>query len=122
MSSRLQNYVRTYRRRSSLAQQDVAFLLGSRDRARVCKYESGRRIPSLRTALALAAILDVSVAALFGGIDHRAQERIAKRIAALRSKLQHKCEAGRAPASTSKQMRWLDEHQGRIQRNDSNTQ
>jgi transcriptional regulator with XRE-family HTH domain len=122
MSSRLQNYVRTYRRRSNLAQQDVAFLLGSRDRARVCKYESGRRIPSLRTALALATIFDVSVAALFGGIDHKAQERIAKRVAALRSKLKRKCEAGRTPGSQSNQMRWLDEHQGRIQRNNSKTQ
>lgn len=122
MSSRLQNYVRTYRRRSSLGQQDVAFLLGTRDRGRVCKYENGLRIPSLRTALALATILNVSVTALFGGIDHRVQELIAGRIRALRNELEHKRNVGRVSALTLKRMRWLDEHYGRPQNNGSETQ
>jgi transcriptional regulator with XRE-family HTH domain len=120
MSSRLHNYVRTYRRRSSLDQKDLAFLLGCKDRAKVCRYEQGHRLPSLRTALELAVILDVSIATLFGGMQYEAQKRIAHRIAALRSELEHKHGADRHSASASKRLRWLNDH-GRTQRNEHQT-
>ena len=117
MSSKLHNYVRTYRRRSSLGQQDVAFLLGSKDRAKVCRYEQGRRLPSLRTALALAAILNVPIAVLFGGIQQEVQENVAEQIATMRSRLMNKYGPDRVPVLVSKQLRWLNDHHGRIQDN-----
>jgi transcriptional regulator with XRE-family HTH domain len=115
MSTRLHNYVRTYRKRSSLGQQDVAFLLGSKDRGNVCRYEQGHRLPSLRTALELAVILDVSITTLFGGIQKQVERNITERISILRSKLEYKRGAGRAPALISRQLHWLDDHHGRIQ-------
>lgn len=115
MSSRLHNYVRTYRRRSNIGQQDLAFLLGCKDRAKVCRYEQGHRLPSLRTALALATIFDVSIAVLFGGIQKEAESDIAERIAMLRSALEHKHGAGRTSASVNRQLRWLDDLHGRTQ-------
>jgi DNA-binding XRE family transcriptional regulator len=114
MSSKPHNYVRTYRRRSSLGQQDLAFL-------KVCRYEQGHRLPSLRTALELAVILDVSIAALFGGLQHEVQKRIAERIAALRSELDHKRGAGRVSTSASRQLRWLNDHHGLTQSNEHQT-
>ena len=121
MSSKPHNYVRTYRRRSSLGQKDLAFLLGCKDRAKVCRYEQGHRLPSLRTALELAVILDVSIAALFGGLQHKVQKRIAERIAALRSELEHKRGAGRVSTSASRQLRWLNDHHGLTQSNEHQT-
>lgn len=115
MSSKLHNYVRTYRRRSSLGQQDVAFLLGHKGRENVCRYEQGHRIPSLRTALAIAAVLDVSVAALFGGTQKEVQRHIAERTAVLRSELRRKYGTGRASPAVSRRLRWLDDHHGRVQ-------
>lgn len=121
MSVRLHNYVRTYRRRSSLGQQDLAFLLGCKDRAKVCRYEQGHRLPSLRTALELAVILDVPMAALFGGMQREVQKGVAERIAALRTELEHKRGVGRLSASASRQLRWLDDHHGRKQSNEPQT-
>src|ERR1039458_8612125 len=103
MSSRPHNYLRTYRKRSGLGQQDVAFLLGHKSRANVCRFEQGHRLPSLRTALALALILDVSVTALFGGMHCEVQKEIDGRIATLRSALEDKHNSGRVSASASPQ-------------------
>lgn len=118
MSSKLHNYIRTYRRRSSLGQQELAFLLGSKERGKVSRYEQGHRLPSLRTALALATILDVSIAALFGGIQQQVQKHTAERIVMLRSELEHGHGPGRVPALASRQLRWLDDHHGRSQINE----
>ena len=104
------NYVRTYRRRSGLAQQDLAFLLGSKDKARVCHYEQGCRIPSLRTALALAAILGISISILFSGVQREVYKDVANRIARLHSQIQHKYGTGRVPSSVSRRLRWLETH------------
>lgn len=122
MSLRLHNCVRTYRRRSSLGQRDLAFLLGCKDRAKVCRYEQGRRLPSLRTALALAAILDVSIAALFSKMQGDVRKETDERIAILRSELEHKHGAGRLSAFASRQLHWLNDHHGRIQDHEYQTQ
>ena len=118
MSTRLHNYVRTYRKRSSLGQQDVAFLLGHKSRANVCRYEQGHRLPSLRTALALALILDVSVTTLFGGMQYEVQKKVAERIATLRSALEEKHNSGRVSALASRQLQWLNDHHGHSQSNE----
>lgn len=123
MSSKLNNYVRTYRRRSSLRQEDVAFLLGSKNGAKVCRYEQGRRLPPLHTALALAIILDASPAALFSGAHHELQKEIAKRITMLRAKIEQKHRSsGRMPALVSRQLRWIDDHHGHAQPNEHRKQ
>ncbi len=118
MSSRLHNYVRTYRKRSSLGQQDLAFLLGHKSRANVCRIEQGHRLPSLRTALALALILDVSITTLFGGIHYKAQREVAERIATLRSALEEKHNSGRVSALASRQLQWLNGRHDHSQNND----
>lgn len=121
MSSRLHNCVRTYRRRSSLGQQDVAFLLGSKGRGNVCRIEQGHRLPSLRTALALAIILDVSLSTLFSGTQHEMQSKIAERMTVLRSEIEHKQGSGRVSALTSRRLRWLDDHHGHPESNEQHT-
>lgn len=64
----LDNYLRTERRYARLSQEDIAFLLGSRDGAQVSRYERGRRLPSLETAIAYEAILGIPIRELFLGI------------------------------------------------------
>jgi len=64
----LDNYLRTERRHARLSQEEIAFLLGSRDGAQVSRYERGRRLPSLETAFAYEAILAIPVRELFLGI------------------------------------------------------
>src|SRR5437879_2031593 len=56
---KLENYLRTYRKRSGLTQREVAFLVGCRNGAQVSRYEKRRRLPPLRTALACEAAFGV---------------------------------------------------------------
>ncbi len=109
MFSRLNNYLRSYRRRSGLSQNEVAFLLGSHDGGQVSRYEKGHRLPPLRTALAFTAILGVSIGTLFSGIQLSVDKEIITRTAKLRSKLEKSREHGKDKASAARKLHWLDE-------------
>lgn len=108
---KLENYLRTYRRRSGLTQREVAFLLGCETGAQVSRYEKRRRLPPLATALACEAVFGVPVAELFAGVRESAVKAIGKRVVELRSKLQA---VGSAPQKksearlTEQKLRWLD--------------
>lgn len=76
---RLNNYLRSYRRRNRLSQDEIAFLLGGKCGTRISRYETECRLPSLETALAYEAILGVPVRELFAGrfekVDKEVKER-----------------------------------------------
>src|SRR5437667_302672 len=77
---KLENYLRTYRKRSGLTQRDVAFLVGCRNGAQVSRYEKRRRLPPLRTALVYEAAFGVPVSVLFAALreDFRPAVVVAK--------------------------------------------
>lgn len=76
----LPNYLRTYRKKAGLTQQDFAFLLGVKDGAQVSRYEKGHRLPPLRTALVCEAVLGVEVSELFAGIRAAVENDVVSRI------------------------------------------
>jgi transcriptional regulator with XRE-family HTH domain len=84
-AQRLENYLRTYRRRAGISQDEMAFLLGAHHGTKVSRYERFARTPSLETALAYEAILGVPARELFAGVYQRA-ERSARRRAQLLKK------------------------------------
>lgn len=81
--SKLPNYIRTYRKRAGLSQDEVAFLLGSLGGSLVCRYEQFRRKPTLTTALALGAIFRTPVSELFLGIYEHIERKVAVRAGVL---------------------------------------
>ena len=95
---KLENYLRTYRKRSGLTQREVAFLVGCRNGAQVSRYEKRRRLPPLRTALACEAAFGVPVSVLFAGLREVAGQVVGERLAALKSKLETMCD--RAASAT----------------------
>ncbi len=104
---RLQNYLRAYRRKSGLTQQEVAFLLGFRNGEPISRYEKRRRLPPLETALACEAIFGVPVSELFAGVRETKEKEIRKRMLELRSKLSVKTPAGSEALETSHKLKWL---------------
>jgi transcriptional regulator with XRE-family HTH domain len=66
---RLNNYLRTHRKHSGLSQSEVSFLIGLQGKSELSRYERGDRQPSLRTALACAAVFGTPVAELFAGLN-----------------------------------------------------
>ena len=87
MSSKLNNYLRTHRKRAGLSQDEVAYLLGCQGGAKVSRYERFARQPPLQTALAYEAIFGVPVRELFAGLFHRVEGPIVRRAQSLARKL-----------------------------------
>jgi transcriptional regulator with XRE-family HTH domain len=77
-SPQLPNYLKANRKRLALSQDDVAFLLGTKNGAKVCRYERFVRVPSLETALAYEAIFKTSVSELFGGLYQKVEREVAE--------------------------------------------
>ena len=87
MSAPLENYLRTYRRRSRFSQEEVALLLGSRSGTRVSRYEQQIRKPTLETALAYEAIFRVPVSELFAGLYRKVEKEVIARAEELAERL-----------------------------------
>ena len=86
-SSKLPNYLRVYRKRLGLSQNEVAFLLGWRNASQPSRYEHFSRVPALRTALALAVIFQVSVCELFSGEYQKVENAVRRQAQRLESRL-----------------------------------
>ncbi len=63
----LENYLRTYRRRLSLSQEDVAFLVGFDSDTTISHHERGRFIPTLDFLIAYEIVLGAPLRDLFAG-------------------------------------------------------
>ena len=79
MAQRLPNYLRTFRKRAYLTQDEMAFLLGTASGTRVSRYEQFRREPGLDTALAYGIIFAASNEELFAGLYERIEEGVLER-------------------------------------------
>ena len=78
-SHQLSNYLRSYRKRTGLSQDDVAFLMGVESGAKVCRYERFARVPNLRTAFAYEVIFDTPASELFGGCYQQIEKQVTQR-------------------------------------------
>ena len=106
---KLENYLRTYRKRLGLTQREVAFLVGCRNGAQVSRYEKRRRLPPLRTALACEAAFGVPASVLFAGLREAAGQAVGERMLALRSKLETGAAQGREARIAALKLGWLAE-------------
>ena len=94
-SRKLTNYLRTARRRAGFSQDEIAFLLGVHDGTKLCRYEQFRRVPLLKTALALEIVFASPARELFAGTYEQLERDIRKRARRLIRKLE------RAPRTRS---------------------
>jgi transcriptional regulator with XRE-family HTH domain len=87
MSAPLECYLRTYRKRSGLSQDEAAFLLGSANGANVSRYEQLDRQPDLRIAFAYEVIFRVPVRHLFAGLYLKVEKETIARARLLTQKI-----------------------------------
>ncbi len=86
-SHHLPNYLRAHRKRLSLYQNEVAFLLGVGSGTKASRYERSSRIPGLETVLAYEAIFGRPVSELFAGLYGDVHKLVAHRAKRLERKL-----------------------------------
>src|SRR2546427_6874983 len=79
MSHKLQNYLRTYRKRSGLSQDEVAFLLGCQSGTKVSRYERFSRKPSLETLFAYETVFGAPARELFAGAYQKVEKKTLNR-------------------------------------------
>ncbi len=72
----LQTYLRTYRKRSNLSQDEIAYLVALLFGTTVSRHERSRRIPSLADAFAYEALYGVPASKLFPGEYEKARARL----------------------------------------------
>jgi DNA-binding XRE family transcriptional regulator len=77
---------RSWRRRSGLTQEDVAFLVGLSVASQVSRHESGEREPDLRLALGYKLIFDATVHELLPRIYFDVAKNVRNRAQALLDK------------------------------------
>jgi len=84
---KLHNYLRTYRKRAGLSQDEAAFLLGVSGGPKVSRYERGSRTSSLETALRYRALFGVPAVELFAGMYEKVAHDTARRARILERRL-----------------------------------
>jgi transcriptional regulator with XRE-family HTH domain len=78
----LPNKIWAYRKRMRLGQKQVAYLMGMKSVAHVSHYEGGLKLPGLKNALKLEAILSVPVSFIFAGLSSQIRREVnSKRMA-----------------------------------------
>jgi transcriptional regulator with XRE-family HTH domain len=92
-NDKLDNYLRTYRKKLGLTQREVAFLLGRHGGAKVSRYERSGRIPDLKTIFAYEAIFQKPARELFAGIYDRAERETRRKVRQLVSRLRKRQES-----------------------------
>lgn len=112
MFHQLQNYLRTYRKRSCLSQDELAGLLGCRSGAKVSRYEKFTRLPSLKTIMAYLVLFKTSLPELFAGMYQKIRLQVEKRILALIKRLK------KTKPMDKKTTRKIDFLQGVLEKNE----
>lgn len=82
-------YLRALRRRLTLNQSDVAFLLGTSDGTRVSRHETGQCVPPLEVVLAYAVMFDVVAEEIYHHESAQVAEALCERARLLYARLAH---------------------------------
>jgi hypothetical protein len=87
----LRTYLRTYRLRTGLSHDDLAFLLGSSIHgSSVGKHERGHRLPMLRNVIAHEIVLGASLHELYEGTYEEVRLEVLRRVRALHGLIERK--------------------------------
>ena len=88
--NKLDNYLRTHRKKLGLSQREMASLLGCRSGAKVSRYELSARIPTLHVILAYEVIFQKPVSELFAGLYDRAERQTRRNMRLLLGRLKRR--------------------------------
>lgn len=88
MVTRIPSYLRTYRRRNNLTQDELAFLLGYQSGTKISRFEQLARVPNLESAIACEVVFGRSASKLFPRMYAEVEKTVTERARQLSSRLQ----------------------------------
>jgi transcriptional regulator with XRE-family HTH domain len=83
----LRNYLRVYRRRQHLTQEELAFLFGYDAESIISRFESEERMITLAVAIACQTIFGVEPKEMFPALFASLEQRVVERMYELRDRL-----------------------------------
>jgi DNA-binding XRE family transcriptional regulator len=103
--TRLDNYIRTHRKRAGLSQRELGSLLGYSDEGAVARHERSKSLPPFLIAVAYEVIFQKPISELFPGIRDAIKGTIEPRL------LRFEAELDNAPkiARAKQKLAWLTE-------------
>jgi DNA-binding XRE family transcriptional regulator len=75
----LNNRLRCYRLKRHLSQREVAVLIGHKHAGHLCTWESGKCVPTLKSALKLSAAINCPVEVLFFPMWNQLRQEVINR-------------------------------------------
>ena|SRR5438094_7512064 len=108
-TSRLNNYLRTYRKHSGLSQSEISFLVRLNNKAELSRYERSLRAPSLRTALACQELYGVAVSDLFVGLSDSVSKDTRGQMKRLQARLQPKIDPQSTGPRIMQKFQWISQ-------------
>lgn len=88
--NKLADYLKAYRKRSGLSQEELAFLFGAETDSIVWLYEHGIRTPGLKNLVTYEYIFQVSSRELFAGIYEKVGKDTDARVKKLLTRINRK--------------------------------
>ena len=88
MSDAYRSFLRSYRKRSGLTQDELAYLAGLKDGSSISKIERLHREPELKTLLTCEALFQVPAQDLFPGTQRKVELGVRPRAVTLLRQLQ----------------------------------
>jgi transcriptional regulator with XRE-family HTH domain len=114
-SRKLPNYLRAYRKRCGLSQEELAYLVKLSDKSAWSNLERFRRQPTLRTALACEEVFGVPASQLFAGERVSAGRETTRRMRRLRSHLAADASVtGCLHRHVTQKLQWLSQRLGKL--------
>ena len=96
MKHRIPSYLRTYRKRRGLTQDEMAFLLGCHSGTEISRFEHLARHPNLEAALACQIVFGVPAHELFPGVYAEVEKIVTERARLLSEQLKARREQDRS--------------------------
>jgi len=90
------HYLRVYRKKSSLTQNDLAYILDLGDYATVSRWEHGQRQPNIETLLTYRLLFGLPIELLFERQKRELMDRIVSRVRLLQEEIRKEPQENKA--------------------------
>jgi DNA-binding XRE family transcriptional regulator len=108
------NYLKTFRLRTGLTQDEVGELLGYTDGGEVSHHELSKGAPALEIALAYEIVLRAPISVLFAGMRADVERDIEARLHSLETSLGNRSSKDHDAKITAHKLIWLSQRAKRL--------